>query len=986
MSDQYYSFLPHVRQGLANGLENLDENDEALDIRPKVKLDFKLKGDEVGGNSDQEIATYEKEIQLYGPGDIVGINKNAIIRTAPLNWITNFEYNFLPYIEFYEEDFPWRYSPEKVDGIGINQKLPPWMALVVLKETEFEKVEEPNGVLPSFKLKAPATALTVFPDHEQLWAWAHVHVNDNLGTNAVAPSDDVPNAISYLDGILDTNPNKAVSRIMCPRKLEKNEGYYAFLIPAYMHGVNAGLGKPLDSGHDVLTPAWSNASGFTNVDEFPIYHEWFFKTSNTGDFESLVEDLKPVQLTADSLGTRELDIQNPNDTSFIGTVTPDDSSVVELGGALRTLDFDPDSDNSWDVANATNYTPPTPPTDPSTHYLHRLSERLNTPFKVKDATPTEDPIVSPPLYGRWHAKKEKIETSNPTDNWFTRANMDPRFRVFAGAGAEVVKKHQETFMDICWNQVEKVVEANKKLRQMKLAEQASNSLYQRSISSHNDDGILTLTNSVHDRVKNGTQTVYADVAESLIPTAAVTGAYRRITRKGGTLVQTLSLSSTPFDSTNILSNFNAGTVQVAPPYAVGTGVHVLNPMVLQTCTSMWLTSQPPRNNFYLTVPTGPFYSPGIGTNNNLVAHNFITAGAAIVDVLTVPYAPLSTGTTINMASVASSLVTALNPYSSILAVANNIIDYIDNNNTVQVLANLNEILATPKIELPMARYLYEVSPELLIPGINSIPQNSVSTLGIDQRYVEAYMLGLNHEIMSELLWREYPTDQRGTVFSRFWGSMKNTNASPADTDKARAIKPIHQWSSGLKDNYHPGGVNPKDLTILCVRGELLKKYPNTLIYANKAQWQQTGGQDDPTKNRVLGTEIQEPVFFTQIADIAFFGFDLDKATARGSIEAPTAEGWFFVFKEIVGEVSYGLDIGMNSPPSGNQYDNWDSVDWVSFAGDFITCQLNQITSIAQDPSMESILWGQNAADMAHITYRKPSMVVYHALNLIMDEV
>ena len=30
------------------------------------------------------------------------------------------------------------------------------------------------------------------------------------------------------------------------------------------------------------------------------------------------------------------------------------------------------------------------------------------------------------------------------------------------------------------------------------------------------------------------------------------------------------------------------------------------------------------------------------------------------------------------------------------------------------------------------------------------------------------MAGLNHEMARELLWRGYPTDQRGTVFRRFW--------------------------------------------------------------------------------------------------------------------------------------------------------------------------------------------------------------------------
>ena len=36
-------------------------------------------------------------------------------------------------IEFYDEDFPWRYTPAAPDG----GKLRPWIALIVLKETEF---------------------------------------------------------------------------------------------------------------------------------------------------------------------------------------------------------------------------------------------------------------------------------------------------------------------------------------------------------------------------------------------------------------------------------------------------------------------------------------------------------------------------------------------------------------------------------------------------------------------------------------------------------------------------------------------------------------------------------------------------------------------------------------------------------------------------------------------------------------------------------
>ena len=48
----------------------------------------------------------------------------------------------------------------------------------------------------------------------------------------------------------------------------------------------------------------------------------------------------------------------------------------------------------------------------------------------------------------------------------------------------------------------------------------------------------------------------------------------------------------------------------------------------------------------------------------------------------------------------------------------------------------------------------------------------------------------------ELVWRNFPTDQRGTVFSFFWDQAVSQNAPPD-------IKEIHRWQDQLglnKDN------------------------------------------------------------------------------------------------------------------------------------------------------------------------------------------
>jgi hypothetical protein len=73
---------------------------------------------------------------------------------------------------------------------------------------------------------------------------------------------------------------------------------------------------------------------------------------------------------------------------------------------------------------------------------------------------------------------------------------------------------------------------------------------------------------------------------------------------------------------------------------------------------------------------------------------------------------------------------------------------------------------------------------------------------------------------SELLWRDYPTDQRGTYFRQFW----DTSAGSAQND----IDAISKWGE------HRLGKNSPNATgklVLLIRGDLLRRYPNTVIYA-----------------------------------------------------------------------------------------------------------------------------------------------------------
>lgn len=75
---------------------------------------------------------------------------------------------------------------------------------------------------------------------------------------------------------------------------------------------------------------------------------------------------------------------------------------------------------------------------------------------------------------------------------------------------------------------------------------------------------------------------------------------------------------------------------------------------------------------------------------------------------------------------------------------------------------LRPIMAHPKFTVPIAEELLARWPEWALPGISALPPDSVTLLETNPEFIAALLVGLNHEFNRELLWREFPTDQRGT--------------------------------------------------------------------------------------------------------------------------------------------------------------------------------------------------------------------------------
>ena len=103
-----YTFLPWLRTGMANRIVTAD-GDAAVRLRATIDVQLDIVGEREDGSELSE--PIDRSVPLVGPGDIVGIDPRAIVRTDPRPWITNFASSHLPAIEFYDEDFPWRYTP-----------------------------------------------------------------------------------------------------------------------------------------------------------------------------------------------------------------------------------------------------------------------------------------------------------------------------------------------------------------------------------------------------------------------------------------------------------------------------------------------------------------------------------------------------------------------------------------------------------------------------------------------------------------------------------------------------------------------------------------------------------------------------------------------------------------------------------------------------------------------------------------------------------
>jgi hypothetical protein len=976
-----YHFQAWARRGIAASLDKPDGGG-SLPSRASLKVQIQL--DVQGGGAPNPVLPPATTVKLYGPGDIAAIDPRMVIRTEPRQFTVNFEPNYLCGIEFDTPDFPWLFTPASPNG----DRLRPWLALIVLKQqSEFSLPSLAPNPLPTVLVQTT----TALQDLSDGWNWAHVQISGDASL-----ADSLKNA-----------PGNVISRLLCPRRLDPETSYTAFLVPAFQNGVKAGLGQDVSS---VATsdPAWSSSTQAPLT--LPYYFRFDFNTSDEGDFESLVRALTPRVLPP-TVGQRPMDVSQPDPS------VPSAGGPLGLDGALESIG---EPETHWSSADKDAFQ-----TAVQT-WINQTAPATDDP-----ASPNpNDPVVVPPIYGRWQAAATSVNRT--AAGWLNDLNLDPRNRTAAGMGTQIVQREQTQLMASAWDQVDGVLRANRLLKQAQLARSASQQLYRQHFAPAQTETLLNFTAPLHSRLLAGPTTVTAQVRASRVPERMFSGAFRKVAR----LPWSLGLKQT--GAPTLLEGVNSGSIAIVPPIQPPAGMVSIDQISNQSASSwaetllqVWdkwwrwilialivllivialmigftagwpvalgvaivcigaalaawmflkntiaaanaasqvqvsnftttnIATVPPRPGFQVTAPGSALSATTSGGTDSAQAAAFRSATSQLFgyfQALPVNPGPLPS---LDLTALQTTILSRIDP---VLTVPRRIQGLVTLSSDLpwKPVDPLEPIMAAPKFPQPMYAPLRDLSQRYLLPGVDQVPPDTVGLLQANHAFIEAYMAGLNSEMGRELLWFGYPTDQRGSYFRQFWdvSAYVPQPGDPKDPAKLaellKDIPPINTWPLPAPLGQH---LNRTDIVennlVLLVRGELFKRYPNAIVYAAKAKKAQDGTLvlDD--------SDERYPIFRGTLSpDMTFLGFNLTAADARGGTAA-SRHGYFFVFQEQPSEPRFGLE----PTPDISPVPHWADLAWTNFATETRSFAPPAIEAVP--PSRSSII--------ANSPWREPSQV------------
>lgn len=943
-----YTYLSWIRKGMASQIQEEDKLGGAGvaaydNASVSININVKSGSDKLGSDN--------REFALLGPGDItVKAIASSEAHTEPLRGLHNVEYNNLPYMQFYDEDFPWRFSPAKDKG----GKLRPWLQLIALTEDEFSS----SGINSKNYAQIQINAGVPVPKHTEAYLWSHVQIDHSLEDYA----ESFSSKSEAIQSMMQNDPNSITSRILCPRKLAPNTHYFVFLIPAFERGRLAGLGQDISAAG--IQDYAIQETVTTKKYDFPTYYSWDFHTSDGGgDFEELSRKLKKVEsdsLESDgrSIGSMSFSALDIGDgLHYTGSLFGEEGEL-NLFGALIQPSANPKSIIRSKNKKVTDFT-----TD--------LKNYLNMPLaNVDDSGESfseeidnleDDPIISAPMYGSWHSQKFSVDNKKTT-GWQNEINLDPGNRIVAGLGAELFRENQDEMMKTAWEQYGEIREANRKINQAAFLEMTNKKLFNKYLKHSTQERIIGTSSLLHGRIKFGSVSVKEHLETSSTPSGSFTKAFQNSTRNGSSLLKSMAARNSAVTKSELSSAVYKNKAVLPNTITLAKSAMVVSESDLTASIDKTLKSTSKLSTFSIAPNASSLVKKKEQTAVKSALRTLKTQiGTSAVAQPTAPTAKFS-----NLKTIISR---ELLPQTTLLSKLNGVINLPNG-----TLNKMDPVMAYPKINVPIHSLLLEKHLELFIPQLDLLENNSITILAANQQYIESLMLGFNSEMARELVWRDYPTDQRGSYARIFWDSINMKNEKDKSLEDIANdyghIKEIHTWNGSHGTNQNPEN-DLSEMTVVVVRGELLRKYPNTLIYFQEAKWK------NPRTKKIRelndSKESKLPEFSAKLtSDIHILGFALKPEDAQS---ANDGLGSFLVLQEPPAENKFGMDIS-----SSEKYESWSDLAWDQFKDTTEYIQVSDFKKTTK--TFNGVRWGRNSNHMAYILNQRPFKLGIHAEKLI----
>ncbi len=845
-------------------------------------------------------------VQLLGPGDVTSLAPQQVIRSDPAPGSRTFEANYLALVEFDEPALPWLFTP----AAAVAGRLRPWLCLVVVRQQSGVELAPPSrGALPVLKIGGPAHPENELPDLKDSWAWAHAQ----LATDAVMSDAALAEA-------LGGDPARSLARLVCGRLLAEQTEYLACVVPTFEAGRLTGLG---DDPGDAQGPAWHLADGMAPV-ELPVFHSWRFATGPAGDFQSLALAIRgrPV---AEGFGTRAVDLS----TSGLGVAGADEAQVL-LSGALLALDAPAQrwSDPALAATFASALTDVLNAPDQAT-----AGEPLLAPPRYGSAY-RAIPGLDPAAAARWY---EQLNTDPATRiaaalgtlvvqqqqetlvaaAWDQAADLRAAGRVMglAGFGLALADSLHRRYLQPLAPEVGLFVLAPLRARLLKSpATGAELSFGQQWALSRMPEAALgaavrRVTRARGPAVRRAGRTgplpSRIDILGRMAPVSRLE---RGFVTQLGPLTFEDGGAALPTPQPLTWAAVNPDAIAGAPPrpvFGIGPmpapeagprpfplpggvlGGGVLDPGGIRRAAG----GAPPARAVAPLArrrpgdpdpeepgpedpePEDPDPDPHPPRRDGPTAALFRDVAARHLTSFLAPAppdrGPLGALVAVTLFAEALALTAPARTFPERVA------GLLETPMPPTADALVPALQFAPRFDAPMARALTELGQQWLLPGLDGVPANTALALRTNGPFVEAFLVGLNHEFGRELLWREFPAPLTATFFDRFWDAAVAPDA-PAD------IAPLAAWAD------RPLGAPTvvEDRFVLLLRSELIRRFPDALVSAVRP---------GPPAEELL------PVFRGALEpDITFFGFTVPLADA---------DEFSIVIAEQPGAPRFGFEVG-----------------------------------------------------------------------------